>query len=120
MVKKLAAVAATTLLVCAAAAVTATDASAMTSPVDCGVYSTSEPQLAYGSSGAPVKALQCELNSSMANTALVVDGVFGQSTYNAVIKFQGSTCAGTGADGIVGAKTWAALDRWSVYGGYVC
>ncbi|MEZ0089483.1 peptidoglycan-binding protein [Streptacidiphilus sp. EB129] len=94
---------------------TASTASAMTNSSDCGYYSTSEPQLSINDSGASVKALQCELNTSMANTSLSVDGVFGSNTYNAVIKFQG--CAHLAKDGIVGPKTWQQLDWWSVYGG---
>ncbi|ARP71576.1 glycosyltransferase [Streptomyces pluripotens] len=75
----------------------------------CGItYSAAEPQLGYGSTGAAVKALQCQLNFVMAGPALKVDGIFGGLTYNAVVKFQG--CTGLDKDGIVGPKTWGELD----------
>jgi peptidoglycan hydrolase-like protein with peptidoglycan-binding domain len=96
---------------------TASTASAMTEPFDCGVYSTSEPLLGMNSSGDPVKALQCELNTAMTNTHLDVDGDFGTNTYKAVIRFQ--ACGSLKQDGLVGPKTWALLDTHSV-GPYLC
>ncbi|MFJ5832975.1 peptidoglycan-binding protein [Streptomyces sp. NPDC093089] len=121
MIKKLALVAAGTALLAGVGLSTATSAAAATSPMNCGMYSTSEPMLEYGDTGPSVKALQCELNTAMTNTHIAVDGIFGQQTYDAVIKFQGSGCADTGVDGIVGPKTWAALNFWSNYGGgYAC
>ncbi|GGV27356.1 hypothetical protein GCM10010495_49340 [Kitasatospora herbaricolor] len=117
MRKKSAALGAVAALFTALAFASAAPASAATSPMNCGYWSTQEPELSFGDSGAPVQALQCELNSAMANTGLSVDGKFGGLTYNAVVKFQG--CAHLDKDGIVGPKTWAALDHWSNYGGYI-
>lgn len=56
--------------------------------------------LKRGSRGEEVKTLQRKLNLS-------VDGIFGVLTEEAVLDFQKSK--GLVADGIVGAKTWAAL-----------
>ncbi|MFI2640356.1 peptidoglycan-binding protein [Streptomyces sp. NPDC018610] len=120
MGKRLTAFGVAAVLVTGTVVASAPVASAMTTPQDCGMYSTQEPQLSYGGSGPAVKALQCELNSAMRDTGLTVDGEFGPRTRDAVLRFQGGACADVGADGIVGPKTWAALDLWSVYGGYVC
>jgi hypothetical protein len=66
------------------------------------------PELASGSSGKTVKALQilligygCSCGSAGA------DGLFGGGTRNGVLKFQREN--GLSADGIVGPKTWAKL-----------
>lgn len=56
--------------------------------------------LKKGSRGADVKTLQQKLN-------LCTDGIFGNLTEEAVKEFQ--KAHGLTADGIVGAKTWAAL-----------
>ena len=56
--------------------------------------------LKRGSSGADVKTLQGKLN-------LAQDGIFGPITEEAVRDFQKRK--GLTVDGIVGAKTWAAL-----------
>lgn len=53
-----------------------------------------------GARGADVKTLQMKLN-------LIADGIFGPLTEEAVKEFQRSK--GLTTDGIVGAKTWAAL-----------
>ncbi|GAA5043951.1 peptidoglycan-binding domain-containing protein [Streptomyces similanensis] len=74
-------------------------------------YSSAEPELDYGDTGASVKALQCQLNENMSGPDLAIDGVFGGLTYNAVLKFQG--CFNLAQDGIVGPNTWAALDAFS-------
>jgi peptidoglycan hydrolase-like protein with peptidoglycan-binding domain len=61
-----------------------------------------------GSAGADVCALQATLNFlQMANPPLVVDGIFGPNTTDAVIAFQGSVDLQT--DGIVGPMTAQAL-----------
>lgn len=61
-----------------------------------------------GSKGEDVRVLQRILN-------LVDDGIFGEITEEAVIVFQKSHTDKNGkplvADGIVGAKTWAALEK---------
>ncbi|MDN3059020.1 peptidoglycan-binding domain-containing protein [Streptomyces sp. SRF1] len=72
-------------------------------------YTTAEPQLSVGSTGAAVKQAQCQLNSVL-DRRVVVDGTFGSATKSASIAFQ--QCAGLSADGIIGLNTWPALDRW--------
>lgn len=61
--------------------------------------------LRYGDTGSDVKTLQTALNGRGAS--LAVDGEFGAKTRDAVKKFQ--RLNGLEDDGIVGAKTWAAL-----------
>ena len=61
----------------------------------------------FGSKGDDVKELQELLNDAGYNSG-TPDGVFGQHTLLAVKNFQGSR--GLVADGIVGQKTWAALE----------
>ncbi len=58
------------------------------------------PVLKIGSRGADVRSLQSALS-------LYVDGIFGPLTEEAVKKFQSEH--GFSPDGIVGAKTWAAI-----------
>lgn len=66
--------------------------------------------LRMGSRGPEVRTLQTLLNRAMRPSPnLVVDGIFGQRTYNAVVAFQRQQ--GLVADGIVGPLTWAALER---------
>lgn len=66
--------------------------------------------LGQGDFGQTVKFLQQLLNNALysnsqdKNKRLIVDGVFGEKTEEAVRIFQGSN-----NDGIVGAKTWHAL-----------
>jgi len=67
---------------------------------------TVRPTLRKGSTGAYVKQAQALLNEHGA--ALAVDGDFGAKTLAAVTAFQASH--GLVADGIIGPKTWAALD----------
>lgn len=66
-----------------------------------------DPILRQGDSGATVTELQKLLNAKGAKVS--VDGIFGATTQNAVTQFQRSN--GLTADGIVGAKTWAALRK---------
>lgn len=67
------------------------------------------PTLRKGSKGAYVKELQTLLNYSGCGAHLAVDGIFGSLTEIAVISFQ--KVRGLKGDGIVGAKTWAALQN---------
>ena len=61
--------------------------------------------LKKGCKGDEVKTLQKLLNKEGYN--LVVDSDFGQKTHEALVAWQ--KAHGLVADGIVGAKTWAAL-----------
>ena len=63
-------------------------------------------QLKNGSRGTQVKTLQRLLNSMFYDCG-TVDGIWGKKTNKAVLAFQEDK--GLEADGIVGAKTWAAL-----------
>jgi N-acetylmuramoyl-L-alanine amidase len=65
------------------------------------------PQLARGSRGTEVEELQ-ELLNALGYVPGPIDGVFGENTEEAVMIFQQDT--GLDADGIVGPRTWAALD----------
>jgi len=64
------------------------------------------PQLSLGSRGMAVDRLQDGLDDTI-GAGLVVDGIFGPKTRNAVTAFQSRY--GLGVDGIVGPKTWAGL-----------
>ena len=68
----------------------------------------SYPTIKLGSKGSDVKKAQRLLIAKGYSCgAAGADGDFGAGTYNAVKKFQAAN--GLEADGIVGAKTWAAL-----------
>lgn len=64
------------------------------------------PTLRLMARGESVKILQFALKSR--GHSLVVDGIFGRGTLEAIKSFQ--RAHGLTADGIVGARTWAALD----------
>lgn len=64
------------------------------------------PTLRRGSWGENVKRVQSLLNAEI-GAGLVVDGLYGEATEEAVKKYQ--KAHGLTADGIVGPKTWAAL-----------
>lgn len=65
------------------------------------------PTLAEGSRGAYVRYLQQKLESKLYPVG-TVDGIFGSKIKNAVMAFQREN--GLEADGIVGPRTWAALE----------
>ena len=69
-----------------------------------------KPKLEYGSHGNAVSEAQAKLNALLpqATPPLVVDGKYGAKSVERVKQLQQSR--GLVADGIVGAKTWAALD----------
>jgi len=67
---------------------------------------TARPTLKQGSTGQDVKELQQILNSNGAN--LVIDGVFGPKTLQAVIALQKQH--NLLVDGIVGPQTWSKLE----------
>ena len=69
---------------------------------------TARPTLKLGSTGEDVKYLQQVLNATVANNTLVVDGIFGPITQEAVIVFQRHY--GLTVDGIVGFQTWSVID----------
>lgn len=69
---------------------------------------TTYPVLRQGSSGEAVKYLQECLNE-LGYDCGEVDGKFGPTTLAQVKKFQ--TARGLTADGIVGSKTWAELEK---------
>jgi peptidoglycan hydrolase-like protein with peptidoglycan-binding domain len=74
---------------------------------------TFEPPKSYlklGSSGDNVKVLQERLN--VFGAGLEVDGQFGNLTNQAVLSFQRAN--GLEVDGIVGPKTWKALDSYII------
>ncbi|GAB3434292.1 peptidoglycan-binding protein [Flindersiella endophytica] len=64
------------------------------------------PTVQQGSTGEAVRRLQRALTAALART-VSIDGDFGPLTRQAVIDYQSSR--GLGADGIVGAQTWGAL-----------
>lgn len=66
-----------------------------------------------GSKGNSVREAQCKLNAKGAK--LAVDGKFGPATDKAVRNFQRSK--GLEVDGVVGPKTWGALNGKSSGGG---
>ena len=68
---------------------------------------STKPTLRIGSRGNDVKELQKLLNNK--GYRLVVDGVFGRLTENAVKDFQQKNRLT--ADGVVGQKTWSALEQ---------
>ena len=69
---------------------------------------TTRPTLSLDSTGEDVKYLQKVLNADVAANSLVVDGVFGQKTKEAVMAFQKDK--DLDVDGIVGANTWTIVD----------
>lgn len=74
--------------------------------------SSSYPTLKQGSSGAAVTQLQNLLKAR--GYPVAVDGQFGPATNTAVRNFQGAI--GTTVDGVVGPKTWGALEARAASG----
>jgi len=80
-----------------------------------GAVASGRPVLRYGSTGEDVKQLQMKLRNVSerqhdrdVRLRARIDGIFGPLTREDVIDFQTDT--GLDADGIVGPKTWDALD----------
>ena len=69
---------------------------------------TTQPVLRQGSRGTAVTNLQRRL-AALHYDVGAADGIFGPSTYHAVVAFQ--KVNGLTRDGIVGPQTWAALDH---------
>ncbi|EWM12285.1 GH25 family lysozyme, partial [Kutzneria sp. 744] len=97
-------------------ATTGTSTAAQT--VVCG-YSTAQPTLKQGATGADVKEAQCRLNLAMEPghyAPLAIDGNFGGGTQDRVGDFQ--RCNNLSADGVLGPNTWAKLVDWSSRNAY--
>ncbi|WP_255308329.1 peptidoglycan-binding protein [Streptomyces marincola] len=62
--------------------------------------------LGQGSTGEPVRRLQRALTAALGRT-VAIDGIFGPDTATAVRAYQ--SARGLTADGLVGPRTWAAL-----------
>ncbi|MFJ8582209.1 L,D-transpeptidase family protein [Micromonospora sp. NPDC093277] len=93
----------------ASAAGAATSAPVATSAALVTVAATSSrPVLRQGTKGAAVTTLQRRLTALHYDVG-TVDGAFGPSTFHAVVAFQ--KVNGLARDGIVGPRTWSALDR---------
>jgi peptidoglycan hydrolase-like protein with peptidoglycan-binding domain len=65
------------------------------------------PTLSIGSNGVYVTALQLGLNLALANTKLTVDGLFGQDTKAALMRYQARQKLKI--DGVCGPATWRCL-----------
>ncbi len=65
-----------------------------------------QPTIQQGATGEAVRRLQRALRRTP-NPGIVVDGIFGPHTHQAVVEFQQGS--GLVPDGIVGPLTWAAL-----------
>lgn len=85
--------------------------------------SSSHPVLRRGARGDAVREAQTKLNAvhaaagarglpGLADSPLVVDGIFGVHTYNAVVSFQQQVFPTEPHewDGVIGPRTWAQLD----------
>lgn len=69
------------------------------------------PTVSEGSTGSTVVRLQNDLNEDFGFPIVVVDGIFGQKTKNAVVEFQQQV--NLTPDGIVGPHTWHALEPFT-------
>ena len=68
---------------------------------------TSRPTLRKGDRGESVKQLQSKLRDK--GYTVAVDGIFGDETHEAVEAYQADH--GLTVDGVVGPKTWSALNK---------
>ncbi len=73
------------------------------------VAAVPQPTLRLGARGSAVVTLQKRLAALHYFDVGTADGVFGQSTYHAVVAFQ--KVQGLARDGIVGPSTWAKLAK---------
>jgi peptidoglycan hydrolase-like protein with peptidoglycan-binding domain len=64
-------------------------------------------QVQQGSNGDAVRAVQSQIHGRGAGAGIVIDGIFGPVTDDAVRAFQ--TLLGLAVDGIVGSQTWNHL-----------
>lgn len=78
-------------------------------PADIAAMPVLRALLRRGAKGPDVVKLQAALNRHGVTPTLTADGDFGNKTYQNVVAFQRRS--GLTADGIVGERTWAALDR---------
>jgi zinc D-Ala-D-Ala carboxypeptidase len=81
-------------------------------------YTSSQPTLRRGSHGTAVKQAQCEIDTSLRNAGLDIDGQFGPLTLAKVRKVQ--SCAHISVDGVIGRDTWSVLNHWSSASGWIC
>src|SRR5262249_17918369 len=85
---------------------------------------TTHPLLRRGARGEAVREAQTKLNAvhscnltrsrpGLQGAPLVVDGIFGPKTFNAVVSFQQQAfpAAPPEWDGVIGPRTWEKLDR---------
>ncbi|SBT44715.1 L,D-transpeptidase family protein [Micromonospora narathiwatensis] len=92
----------------ASAAAPVTGATTVTSAAPVTLAAASQSVLRQGSKGTAVTTLQRRLTALHYDVG-TVDGDFGPSTFHAVVAFQ--KVNGLTRDGIVGPRTWSALDR---------
>lgn len=107
--------AATTTSMIVATPADAAPADAAPIPGRC-TYTSRQPQLQRGSTGAAVRQVQCEYNWATRGANIAVDGKFGRGTRSAIVRFQ--RCMGITADGIVGPVTWSHLNYWAKSNSY--
>lgn len=94
----------------AAAAATAVGGAGLLVPASAGAATSAKPTLKRGSRGASVKSLQTTLRAR-GYWHSGSDGVFGQTTEQAVMAVQ--KVHGLGRDGVCGPQTWGAVNGLS-------
>jgi peptidoglycan hydrolase-like protein with peptidoglycan-binding domain len=77
-------------------------------PIAAAAATAAHATISLGATGPDAVLAQTQLNEHGASPPLVADGQFGARTRSAAIAFQGAH--GLTADGIIGPRTWAALD----------